>query len=337
MTLSRVEGANRNGRPRHGTTALQTLLVDEGAGALLAAAAGDVASRGRGYSARTQAATVVAYHLIGHTHVSRRELTQELLILDEEPDSVYADPSEEFRDWLRSSRSGEPAASAVPSAEAITRVVPVGIWFRCDADGLVAAAIDVARIENFDAATIVAAAAAAGAVAASTHVMAGLDLMLAAAEVAERAAAAVAEEGYRFSRVEGAGSVVAALAGGRNLVGRTAQFAAAAMEAAGAPPALAPALAAIAVAADSSADPVLAIEDAAVNTGPDAGVLAGALIGARLGLRRWPWSVPNETWFAEIGRRLVAHVTELRDLPVPYAVEQRMKTTLGVNPRDELD
>jgi hypothetical protein len=34
--------------------------------------------------------------------------------------------------------------------------------------------------------------------------------------------------------------------------------------------------------------------------------------------------VHNDTWFAEIGRRLVSRHAEIRDLPIPYAVEERM-------------
>lgn len=328
--------APRRGRPT-GRTALHTLLVDEGAGAPLAAAAGDVASRGRGYSARTQASTVVAYHLIGHGAVDRPALIEELLALAGDDGGVYVAPSAELQDWLASARSARPAATAVPSAEPATRAVPIGVWFRRQPDALVRSAIEVARIENFDACTVVAAAAAAGAVAASTLVMSGFDLVLAAGEIAERAAVVIAEDSYRFSRAEAAPAIGKVLRSGRDLVGRSAGDAAAIVEDRGIPATLAPVLAAIVVAADPGADPVLAIEDAAVNTGPDAGALAGAMIGARVGLRRWPWSVPNETWFAEIGRRLVAGDRELRDLPVPLDVEQRMHDARRVDPREEVE
>lgn len=338
MTLSRVDGGSRpGGRRRGGATALQSLLVDEGAGTLLASAAGDIAARGRGYSARTQAATVVAYHLLGHSGVDRPALAEELVVLDDEAEPLYVDPSDEFLSWLRATREGRPAATAVPSAEPATRVVPVGIWFRRDPEAMIGAAIDVARIENLDAATVVTATAVAGAVAASTLVMSGLDLVLAAGEVAHRAAVSVAGEGYRFSRVGLAGSVVEALEGGGELVGLAAGPAREALESRGVPAPLAPVLAAIIVASAADTDPVLAIEDAAIAAGPDAGVVAGGLIGARVGLRRWPWSVPNETWFAEIGRRLVSQVGGIRDLPVPYAVEQRMKRSPRVDPREEIE
>jgi hypothetical protein len=59
--------------------------------------------------------------------------------------------------------------------------------------------------------------------------------------------------------------------------------------------------------------------------GSETGAVTGAIVGARSGLRLWPWRVANETWFAEIGRRLVTRYREVRDLPIPYAVEERTK------------
>ncbi len=58
-------------------------------------------------------------------------------------------------------------------------------------------------------------------------------------------------------------------------------------------------------------------------------------MGARSGLLRWPWRVPNDTWFAEIGRRLVIRNRELRDLPVPQAVEERMTMMIRTDASEE--
>jgi hypothetical protein len=316
-----------------------SLLVDEGAGALLAAAAGDVAaasSHPRGYSARTQAATVLAYHVIGHAGVVRADLASELAALDGEPESVYVRPSESFRAWLDSVTGGAPAVSSLPTSEMATRVVPLGVWFRTDPDALVRSAVEAVRVENLHAPSIAAAVAVAGAVAGSSLAMAGRDLVLGAGETALRAAALMESEDYRFSRVADAVGVGETLTDLKTGVGMPFDAALEAVAARGIGPELAPALASIVAAADPGADPVLTIDAAAGAGGPDGGFLVGALVGARLGLRRWPWTVPNETWFAEIGRRLVAHVTELRDLPIPYAVEQRMQSHVRVDPRAEM-
>jgi hypothetical protein len=317
-----------------GSRALQSLLVDDGAGVPLAAAAGDVASGGVGYSARTQAATVVAYHVIGHDGVDPEVLVRDLLELGRRGSSVYTRPGEAFTSWLASAEEGAPIAGGFPSSEPATRMPPLGVWFRHDPEHLVGAAIAVAGIESLDASSIVLAASCAGAVAAASFVMSGWDLVLSSAETAERAVAVMEPERYRFAGFDRAIELPQAIGSLRPMVGKTFPEIMAAMSdiAEG----LRPAVAAIVVAADPRRDPVLAIEDAAVNGGPDAGVLCGAILGARVGLRRWPWRVPNETWFAEIGRRLVKHERELRDLPVPYAVEDRMKSTRKVDPSEEI-
>jgi hypothetical protein len=66
------------------------------------------------------------------------------------------------------------------------------------------------------------------------------------------------------------------------------------------------------------------IEQAARIGGSRLGAVVGAIVGARVGIRAWPWAFANDTWFAEIGRRLVRGPDEVRDLPIPYAVEQHL-------------
>jgi hypothetical protein len=58
--------------------------------------------------------------------------------------------------------------------------------------------------------------------------------------------------------------------------------------------------------------------------GAPVGAVVGAVVGARVGIRAWPWAIANDTWFAEIGRRLVRGPDEVRDLPIPYAVEHHL-------------
>jgi hypothetical protein len=312
-----------------------SLQVDGGAGCLLAAAAGDVAAAGgKGYSARTQASTVVAYHLIGHGGVDRGALAEELAQLHA-GESVYRRPTPGFVHWLDSVVAGGVAASAVPDAEPATRTTSAGIWFAEDPAGLIAATTEIVRLENMDAATVAASVCSTAAVAAASIVMSGQDLVTAAAETGAMAAEGLAQEAYRFSRTEFASTIPTALRRLRSMVGHPYREIAGAALAAGVTPELVAPLAAVVLAADTRRDPVLAIEDAA-SGGPDAGVVAGAIVGARVGLRRWPWRVPNETWFAEIGRRLVLRSGELRDLPIPYAVEERMHSAAKVDPRAEM-
>jgi hypothetical protein len=310
-------------QPVPGSTALQSLLVDEGAGVPLAAAAGDVAAGGPGYSARTQAATVVAYHVIGHDGVDPEVLERDLLELGRRATGVYSRPSGDFSAWLASAEAGAHVASGTPASEPASRVPALGVWFRSDADALVRASVETARLETLDASTVLVAAAACGAVAAATFAMSGWGLVLAARETAERALAVMEAERYRFAGYDRAVDLPAAIGTLRALVGKPFAEVTAAMS--DIHERLHPAVASIVVASDTRRDPVLVIEDAAARGGPDAGSITGAIIGARVGLRRWPWRVPNETWFAELGRRLVVHERELRDLPIPYAVEERMR------------
>ena len=66
------------------------------------------------------------------------------------------------------------------------------------------------------------------------------------------------------------------------------------------------------------------VEQAARVGGSVLGAAVGAMVGARVGILAWPWAFANDTWFAEIGRRLVRGPDEIRDLPIPYAVEQHL-------------
>ncbi len=67
-----------------------------------------------------------------------------------------------------------------------------------------------------------------------------------------------------------------------------------------------------------------AVEQAARVSGSPAAAIVGAMIGSRVGIRAWPWAFANDTWFAEIGRRVVRGPDEIGDLPIPYAVEQHL-------------
>lgn len=322
MTSDRQRAADPN-RP------LFSLAVDDGAGAILAAAAGDVAGGAdpTAYSAVTQASTVIAYHLLTHSVVERDELARSLAELagGDEGRFTYRAPSEAFEEWLKSARRGSPTVSALASSEPAARSVPIGVFHRREPDRLVTSAVNAARVTHLDATSAVAAAAVSGAVAGSCFVQAGADLVLGAAETADAAVSLIEEEPYRFGDVATARSVPNRLRGLARLVTAAPdEIVEGVRTDLGSLDGVGRALLGIVLGANRYAEPIRLIEAAAVAGGSEAGAVCGGIVGARSGLVRWPWRVHNDTWFAEIGRRLVTRHDEIRDLPIPYAVEERM-------------
>jgi ADP-ribosylglycohydrolase len=319
--------------PSDQSSPLFSLLNGEGAGSMLAAAAGDVAGglSPVGYSCPTQQATVLAYHLLRHDRIDRPGLIEDWLELaaDGEAPSLYRGASDQFESFLEAARVGEAAAVAEPSAEPATRVHPVGVWFRRQPDLLVEAGILASRLTHSDATSVLAAVVVAGAVAASCYAQAGRDLLHAAAEVGERCMAAIGDDDVQFSRLEEARSWQRTLAelalyrGSWDGVMQAIRVRVATGSQRDLP------LLAILIAAPPEAEPYRQIERAASAGGSPLAVMTGALVGARVGIRSWPWVVPNDTWFAEIGRRLVSGNRETRDIPVPNHVEERL--SLGGN------
>ena len=302
---------------------------------MLAGAAGDVAGGNSavGYSAITQQATIVAYHLLRNDGVDRALLADEWKELgpDAENPSVYRFPSESFVAWLDAISRGEGAATVEPSAEPASRVYPVGVWFRRDPERLVTAAISVARLTHIDASTVVGAAAVAGAVAASSFAQVGRDLLQGSAELIERALREIGKEDYLFSRMDDAHHLPVRLREAASWVTDPAIDLVKKVIDQGPPSASEKPLVAIVLASSPSIEPYRLIEVAASMGGSDMASMVGAMVGARVGLRLWPWVVPNNTWFAEIGRRLVSGNRETRDIPVPYQVEERL--TFGYDSR----
>lgn len=303
---------------------LFSLVNGEGAGALLAAAAGDVAGARSGvaYSALTQQATVVAYHLMANDGVQGSALAREWseLAADESNPSVYRAASSDFEDWINGLESGESRRSPGPSAEPAARVAPVGVWFRRRPDELVVAALEVSRLTHLDATTAVAAAALAGATAASCFAQSGRDLLSAATEISNRALSLVVEEAT-FTNVDEARRFPRRFLETSALAGAGPEQVMAEIGRNQGPDEV---LLAVALACGSGQTPESAIRLAAATGGSRLATMVGALVGARDGIRNWPWPVPNSTWFAEIGRRLVSGTRETRDLPVPYFVEETL-------------
>jgi ADP-ribosylglycohydrolase len=302
---------------------------------MLAAAAGDVAGGNSpvGYSALTQQATVVAYHILRNDGIDRALLAEEWreLAADAENPSVYRSPSDSFLAWLEASSRDEGAVTVEPSSEPAARVYPVGVWFRRDPERLINAAISVARITHIDASSVVGAAAVAGAVAASSFAQVGRDLLHGSAELIERALAEIGAEDYLYSRIDDAKRLPAQLREAASWIGNPSIDLLARVTDGGRPPASEAPIVAIVLATSPSIEPFRLIETAARVGGSEMAAMVGAMVGARVGLRLWPWVVPNNTWFAEIGRRLVNGNRETRDIPVPYQVEERL--TFGIDSR----
>jgi len=318
---------------------LQSLLKDGGAGALLAAAAGDVAGRrvDGTYSANTQFGTVFAYHLMRNGDVDRDVFRAEVMLLDGlgETHQVYRGVDADLRAWFDSVKTGSPVASTLATPGPASRSLAAGLKFRNDPDGLVSAVLRAARMTNLNAASVVAAAAAAGGVAASSFHQVGKDLFLGVAETAERALSELEGEEFRYSDVESAGGLPARIRGLCDLVDAPLGQVVGVLSDDNGPIGVNGVLLAIAIAGNKNHDAIRLIDTAAQAGGSDVGSIAGAIVGARQATSMWPWRVPNDTWFAEIGRRLVAGEAETRDLPIPYAVEERPLLRLEVLPSTE--
>jgi ADP-ribosylglycohydrolase len=311
---------------------LFSLLNGEGSGVLLGLAAGDIAGdmaagiSGSTYSATTQQATVVAYHLMENGGIDSRKLSADLVELagDGQAPTVYRRTSPEFNDWLESSRRGDPAAVAGASAEPAARAAALGVWYRRQPEELVKASVDLARLTHIDATTAVGAAVTTGAVAAGCFAQSGRDMVAAALEVAVMAEMAVAHEPYRFSHSEETAQLVDRLRRCIELVDLPIDEAISSLGLSPRPTATELPIVAMLIAAPLADEPFTQIETAASLGGSLLGAMVGAVVGARAGLREWPLSVPNDSWFAEVGRRLVQGHRETRDLPVPYSVEERL-------------
>lgn len=291
---------------------------------MLSLAAGDTAGGAAdgSYACTTQQAIVLAYHLLRHGGLDREALAQEMVEMggDADEPSVYRAPSPDFVAWLESVRAGQAVLTSDPSHEPAVRVAPVGMWYRRQPDALVDAALETARLTHLDGPSALAATAAAGAVAAACFAQNGRDLLMAVVDVAETAAKTIEAEAFRFARADQTGEVVEGLRRAIRLVGEpveaiTAEF--------GRDP-VGMVVGALTMAAPATDEPHRLIESAVAYGASPLGALVGAIVGARVGIRVWPWSFPNDTWFVAIGQRLIAGTAELADLPVPFAVEQRI-------------
>lgn len=306
------------------TDALYTVVAGEGDGFLLGLAAGDTAGGAweLGYSAITEQVTIVAYQLITDDGIDPQRLVGALLELDglyeEEP--VYRAETPDFRLWLDRARAGTPMPGAERSLDAAARSPALGVAFRRDPESLVAEAIALGRMFHSDAATVAAGVISAAAVAASCFAQSGLDLLAGVAETVDLAddLGAGPDDSGRINDLPGE---VRALLGSVGV--STAEEAIAAAGGNRDDP-IHMVLAGLLLAAPVVPRHHVPISEAARLGGSRLGAVVGAVVGARVGIRAWPWAFANDTWFAEIGRRLARGPREVNDLPIPYAVEQHL-------------
>jgi ADP-ribosylglycohydrolase len=288
---------------------------------MLGLAAGDAAGGAweLGYSAITEQATVIAYQLIEATELDIARVEHSIRELDgseiEEP--VYRAESMHFRAWL----SREGPVKSTPSLDGGARAVPLGVAFRREPAELAGAALELGLLFHSDPAAVATGVVTASAVAASCFGQAGRDLIAGVVESMQLAAQSPAmptgwsQWGPMVDEVGALWDVVAPL---------DAEEALATVGSGPAPEPWDLTKAGLLLAAPQADRPHVPVEQAARVGGSALASIVGGIIGARVGIRAWPWAFANDTWFAEIGRRLVRGPREVRDLPIPYAVEQHL-------------
>lgn len=309
------------------TDALFSLVSGEGDGFMLGVAAGDSAGGAweLGYSAVTEQATVISYQLIEHRHVEPAELVRGLRELDgsEDGDAVYRSETPHFRAWLDRAAAGNPVPEFDSSPDNIARTVPLGAALRRDPKAVAWEAIEIGRLFSADAGSIAAGVVTASAVAASCFGQSGRDLIAGVGENVVPVLNAIGSEAENPDRLGSVGDELERLVG---FVGVTDGEAALALVGGERDDPLQLALAGLVLAAPATEVVHKPVEQAARIGGSVLGAAVGGILGARVGIRAWPWAFANDTWFAEIGRRVVRGPDEVRDLPIPYAVEQHLMT-----------
>lgn len=295
---------------------------------MLGLAAGDTAGGAweLGYSAVTEQATVIAYHLIEHDGVERESIIRQIRELDgsgpEVP--VYRAETARFRAWLDRAAAGSPTPDEDPSLDGVARAIPVGVAKRRSPSELRSAVLEVERLFQTDTESLVCAVAAASAVAAACFGQSGRDLIAGVAESLSGLGTDPVPLGGRWQGEVGPARAEEL----RRLIPRVGvRQGAEALGAVGAAATPTPwelTSAGILLAAPAVDRAHLPVEQAARIGGSVLAAMVGGVVGARVGIRAWPWAFANDTWFAEIGRRLVRGPNDIRDLPIPYAVEHHL-------------
>jgi len=304
---------------------LYTVVAGEGDGFMLGLAAGDTAGGAweLGYSATTEQATILAYSLITKRALDVESLVAGFLEMDghHEEEPVFRAESAEFRAWLDRARKGAPVAGHEPSLDAAARAPVLGVALRTDPEELLGQAMELGRLFHTQASTVAAGVVTAAAVAASCFAQSGLDLIAGVAETIALAGDDLSRGLDGPDRVRDLASEVRALIPSVGVA--SGDEAIAAVGGRREDP-VQMVLAGLLLAAPVAHRHHVPIAEASNIGGSRLGAVVGAIVGARVGIRAWPWAFANDTWFAEIGRRLVRGPNEVRDLPIPYAVEQHL-------------
>jgi ADP-ribosylglycohydrolase len=202
--------------------------------------------------------------------------------------------------------------------------VPVGVALRRDPVALRAAVVEVGRVFHSDLSSIVSGLVSASAAAASCFGQSGRDLIAGVVETVELTATQVGST-LKYTGTATWDELIADLRLLMDHVGVTeATDALAIVDADAVPEPWDLTRVGLLLAAPLAERAHIPIEQAARVGGSSLGAVVGGIIGARVGIRAWPWAFANDTWFAEIGRRLVRGPNEVSDLPIPYAVEQHL-------------
>jgi hypothetical protein len=241
----------------------------------------------------------------------------------EDGEAVYRAETPSFRSWLDRAAAGRPVPEYEPCLDSVARAVPIGVTFSNDPRSVSWEALELGRLFDADAGSLTAGVISAASVAASCYGQAGRDLIAGVRETVFPVLEAIASEAENAARLESLPDEFDRLIEATGVVDATA-----AMLVVGGDRSdpLQVMLAGLLLVAPATERHHLPIEQAARIGGSVLAAAVGGIMGARVGIRAWPWAFANDTWFAEIGRRVARGPDEVRDLPIPYAVEQHLMT-----------
>ena len=321
----RVELEEQQPAARHPQEPLFSLIAGEGDGFMLGLAAGDTAGGAweLGYSAITEQAVVIAYQLIENRRVDPVPLRAGIGELDgsQDEEPVYRAETASFRAWLDRAAAGDPQPSADRGIDGVSRAAVVGVAFRRDPAAVIRETVSLSHVFDRDPATVAASLVAGTSTAASCFGQNGRDLIAGVREAVVPALGHLGEDRGDPARLSRLGEELERLI---PRVGVTDGLEALEIAGGDITDPLHAVNAALLLAAPMNDRFHVAVEQSARIGGSALAAFTGALIGARVGIRAWPWPFANDTWFAEIGRRLVRGPHDLDGLPIPYAVEQHL-------------
>jgi hypothetical protein len=293
---------------------------DSGAGVLLGLAAGDQGS-GAAYGHHGQVAMVVAYELLRYGSVEQVRIREALARLTggRSGRSRVRGAPPWLDGYLQMEKDRALGTGPHGGTNVATRAVSIGVWHRNQPAELVADAVRASNATHSDRRSAVAAAVLAGTIAGIAHGQHGRDLVVGAWEVGHMAADRV---GNDDSFDGDASSLLDSLESAFSLVGRdplaTIEHLQPERET------LMSVMAGIVIGAPLRQDPFSVIPEIAPLRRRDVDIVVSAMVGAKAGLVQWPSSVANDTWFAEIGRRLADRRPFVDDLPDLFEVEDRL-------------